>query len=94
MNYFTWDTIKNEILTAYQTHGDNWVVTLICQRNKVTTIRRKPNSRASDCPPLKDNIQYLLDIQRILADDFWGNLNIEGYDKFITRVWKEEVKKP
>jgi hypothetical protein len=93
MNSFTWAGIKKNIDTAYEV-GDDWLVTLICQHNHVVTIYREPFQRLSDCPPIVSNAQSLIDIQRILSDDFWGNIFIEGNLGDITRVWKREVKKP
>ena len=90
MQGFTREAIKKLLDTA-QELGEGWLVCLVCQDGVVVTIKRE----AGTFPIPNDlNPDGWLDIQRILNDKFWGDLEVYGIKDKIVRVHKREIRKP
>lgn len=95
MIYFKWDALRKILYgtpVEYATSG--WRLTFCCQHNQVYTVEREGTENK---PPAYTAVRLQdveVDLQRILADDFWGYIYVEGYGDVIISMRKKRVIKP
>ncbi len=94
VTYFSWDALRKILYETPKRYKEGWRLTFCCEHNQVYKIEREPSeSKPPEYTPMRlEDVE--MDLQRILMDDFWGKIFVEGCGESIVSMTKKEVLKP